>query len=195
MFHVHVVLYNKEKTTEFINSFQIYWKKNIPLVHSVSQAGGVELIHLIRLALSVLNRLLILRPSDAPLSPVELSLSAQPAGSTNQHIIAVIAQYIYHRHDPRLPTLSTLLLKRLAIVSLYIFYLLTFHITLDVFIHNLRFLKWREEYIEFKICSNTGKYSAELQNFTACYNYLRVIKSKPNPQFKFYYLQFYTVKY
>ena len=78
---------------------------------------GIELIHLIRLAFSVLNRLLLLRPEDQPPSPVEQSLSSWPSNRTQKHVVATIAQYIYHRQDPRLPTLATLLLKRLAVVS------------------------------------------------------------------------------
>ena len=83
---------------------------------------GFELIQLIRLAFSVLNRLLLLRPANAPPSPVEHSLSAQPANGAHRHIVAVIAQYIYHRHDSRLPTLATVLLKRLAMVGLILCY-------------------------------------------------------------------------
>ena len=80
------------------------------------EGAGIEMIHLIRMAFSVLNRLLMLRPADMPPSPVEHSLSAQPANRSNRHVVATIAQYIYHRHDPRLPVLATLLLKRLAMV-------------------------------------------------------------------------------
>ena len=85
---------------------------------STSEGGGVELIQLIQMSFSVLNRLLLLRSPDLPLSPTERALSSQPAGRQHQHIVAVIAQYIYHRHNPRLPTLGTVLLKRLALVSL-----------------------------------------------------------------------------
>ena len=85
---------------------------------SAMEGLGVEVIQLIRLALSVLNRLLLLRPRDAPASPVEHALSAKPANYTHRHVVAVIAQYIYHRHDARLPTLATLLLKRLAMVNI-----------------------------------------------------------------------------
>ena len=80
------------------------------------EGAGVEMIQLIRMAFSVLNRLLMLRPVDMPPSPVEHSLSAQPANRSNRHVVATISQYIYHRHDPRLPVLATLLLKRLAMV-------------------------------------------------------------------------------
>ena len=76
----------------------------------------MELIQVIRFSFSVLNRLLLLRPHDAPVSPVEHFLSAQPANRASRHVVATIAQYIYHRHDPRLPRLATLLLKRLAMV-------------------------------------------------------------------------------
>lgn len=59
----------------------------------------------------------MLREVNAPPSPVEHALSARPANYTHRHVVAVIAQYIYHRHNPRLPALSTLLLKRLALVG------------------------------------------------------------------------------
>ena len=49
------------------------------VVVSSSDGSGTDLIHMIRLAFSVLNRLLLLRPDDAPPSPVEHCLSAQPA--------------------------------------------------------------------------------------------------------------------
>nr|KAG5705744.1 hypothetical protein BaRGS_027403 [Batillaria attramentaria] len=84
---------------------------------SMTEGGGVDLIELIQLSLSVLNRLLLLRSPDLPTSPVEQALSWQPAGRQSQHVVATVAQYIYHRHNPRLPTLATLLLKRLALMS------------------------------------------------------------------------------
>ena len=83
----------------------------------MTEGSGIDLIELIQLSLSVLNRLLLLRSPDLPLSPVEQVLSWQPAGRQSQHVVATIAQYIYHRHNPKLPTLATLLLKRLAVVS------------------------------------------------------------------------------
>ncbi|KAK7095521.1 nucleoporin NUP188-like [Littorina saxatilis] len=84
---------------------------------SLTEGSGVDLIELIQLSLSVLNRLLLLRSPDLPLSPVEQALSWQPAGRQSQHVVATVAQYIYHRHNPKLPTLATLLLKRLAMMS------------------------------------------------------------------------------
>ena len=85
------------------------------------EGAGIEMIQLIRMAFSVLNRLLMLRPADMPPSPVEHSLSAQPANRSNRHVVATISQYIYHRHDPRLPVLATLLLKRLAMVRRFLY--------------------------------------------------------------------------
>ncbi|XP_074655526.1 nucleoporin NUP188-like [Tubulanus polymorphus] len=84
---------------------------------SANEGIGVDLIQQIRFGFSVLNRLLLLRSSSLPPSPVEQALSTQPANRSQPHVIATIAQYIYHRHDPRLPVLSTLLLNRLAMVS------------------------------------------------------------------------------
>ncbi|XP_048244998.1 nucleoporin NUP188-like [Haliotis rufescens] len=84
---------------------------------SNAEGVGIDLIQLIQLSFSVLNRLLLLRSPDLPVSPTEHALSSQPAGHQHQHIVATIAQYIYHRHDPRLPTLAAVLLKRLALVS------------------------------------------------------------------------------
>lgn len=34
----------------------------------------------------------------------------------SRHVVATVAQYMYHRHDSRLPTLATLLLKRISMV-------------------------------------------------------------------------------
>lgn len=78
---------------------------------------GAEMIRLIQISFSVLNQLLLLKSPDLPLSPVESALSSQPVVRQNQHIVATIAQYIYHKHNPRLPMLACLLLKRLALVS------------------------------------------------------------------------------
>ena len=84
----------------------------------VDEGTGTEIIKLIQMSLSVLNRLLLLKSPDLPVSPMENALSSQPAGRQTQHIVATIGQYIYHRHNPRLPTLACLLLKRLAVVCM-----------------------------------------------------------------------------
>ncbi|XP_052790535.1 nucleoporin NUP188-like isoform X2 [Mya arenaria] len=82
---------------------------------SQSEGSGDDLVQLIQMAFSVMNRLLLLR-SHEQLSPVEVALSSQPAGYQNQHIVAVIAEYIYHRTSPKLARLATLFLRRLAVV-------------------------------------------------------------------------------
>ncbi|KAI0231260.1 Nucleoporin NUP188-like protein [Lamellibrachia satsuma] len=82
--------------------------------HSSVEGEGTELVQLVLKAFSVLNRLLLLRPPTSAPSPVEHVLSVQPANEASRHVAATIAQYVFHRHDPRLPTLTTLLLKRLA---------------------------------------------------------------------------------
>lgn len=85
---------------------------------SMAEGGiGAEMIRLIQISFSVLNQLLLLKSPDLPLSPVESALSSQPVVRQNQHIVATIAQYIYHKHNPRLPMLACLLLKRLALVT------------------------------------------------------------------------------
>ena len=83
---------------------------------SKSEGSGEDLVQLIQSGFSVINRLLLLRPADQTVSPVEVALSSQPAGYLNQHIVGVIAEYIYHRTNPLLPKLATLFLKRLAVV-------------------------------------------------------------------------------
>ncbi|KAL4219660.1 hypothetical protein ACF0H5_022232 [Mactra antiquata] len=82
---------------------------------SQSEGNGEDLLQLIQIGFSVMNRLLFLRVQDQ-LSPVEVALSSQPAGYQNQHIVAVIAEYIYHRNNSLLPKLATLFLRRLAVV-------------------------------------------------------------------------------
>ncbi|XP_063966754.1 nucleoporin NUP188-like [Lytechinus pictus] len=86
---------------------------------------------LVKLSLSILNRLLLLKPQQDPSSsrssptnpspeqcPLEIALTSHSTGLPHQpHLIAVIAGYIYHRQDPRLPTLAALLLRRLAQVA------------------------------------------------------------------------------
>ncbi|KAK3087060.1 hypothetical protein FSP39_001128 [Pinctada imbricata] len=81
------------------------------------QGTGAELIDLIQLSFSILNRLLTLKSPDLPVSPVENALSSQPVGRQTRHIVATIAQYIYHKHNPKLPALACKLLQRLAMGS------------------------------------------------------------------------------
>ena len=87
-------------------------------VCSAVEGAGIQLIGLICLALSVLSRLLELSPEGATLSPIATSLSARPAAGRNEsHLVTAVAHYIYHRHNPQLPTLATKLLRTLSIVS------------------------------------------------------------------------------
>ncbi len=89
------------------------------LVPSSNFNGPAErLSKLIELSLSILNRLLLLKPRDLPPCPLEQALTSHTTGLPHQpHLIGLIAGYIYHRHNPRLPTLATLLLKRVAMVA------------------------------------------------------------------------------
>ena len=92
------------------------------VVCSAVEGAGVELIELICLALGVLRRLLQLSPEGATSSAIASSLSARPAGHTDRHLVTVVAQYIYHRHKPQLPSLATKLLTALSVVSRDFFY-------------------------------------------------------------------------
>jgi len=87
------------------------------VVSSAVQGAGIELIELICLALSILSRLLQLSPEAALSSPMVSTLSTRPSSHTERHLVSVVAQYIYHRHDSRLPTLATKLLSSLSVVS------------------------------------------------------------------------------
>ncbi|XP_072045504.1 LOW QUALITY PROTEIN: nucleoporin NUP188-like [Amphiura filiformis] len=89
------------------------------IIEQGSFDGAAErLSQLIKLSLSILNRLLLLKPANRPPCPLEHYLTSHTTGLPHQpHLIAVMASYIYHRHDPRLSTLATLLLRRLALAA------------------------------------------------------------------------------
>ena len=87
------------------------------VVCSAVEGAGIDLIELICLALSVLSRLLKLSPEGAMSSAIASSLSARPVSHTDRHLITVVAQYIYHRHNQQLPSLATKLLRSLSVVS------------------------------------------------------------------------------
>ncbi|XP_037074572.1 uncharacterized protein LOC119095821, partial [Pollicipes pollicipes] len=80
--------------------------------------AGLEFIRLIHVALSVLNRLLMLRCRASSVGPepslLERLLTEQPAGRSQLRPVLAIAQYLFHRHNPHLPTLAIRLLLRLA---------------------------------------------------------------------------------
>lgn len=87
------------------------------LILSALEGFGIELITLLQLALSVMNQLLMSWPEGTSTSPVAQMLSSRPTHGAERHIVATVSHYIYHRHNPDLPSQATLLLKHLALVS------------------------------------------------------------------------------
>ncbi|KAK7813597.1 hypothetical protein U0070_000647 [Myodes glareolus] len=79
------------------------------------QGQGQLLIKTVKLAFSVTNNIIRLKPPSNVVSPLEQALTQHGAHGNN--LIAVLAKYIYHRHDPALPRLAIQLLKRLATVA------------------------------------------------------------------------------
>ncbi|CAL8384411.1 unnamed protein product [Gadus morhua 'NCC'] len=83
-------------------------------------SGGTEgpeqiLIQTVKLAFSVTNNVIRLKPPSDVASPLEQALTQH--GGHGNNLIAVLAKYIYHKHDPALPRLAIQLLKRLATVA------------------------------------------------------------------------------
>uniref|UniRef100_A0A8C5R3P6 Nucleoporin NUP188 n=1 Tax=Leptobrachium leishanense TaxID=445787 RepID=A0A8C5R3P6_9ANUR len=88
----------------------------------MSQAGGSDtegqgqmLIQTVKLAFSITNNVIRLKPPASGISPLEQALTQHGAHGNN--LIAVLAKYIYHKFDPSLPRLAIQLLKRLATVA------------------------------------------------------------------------------
>uniref|UniRef100_A0A4W6BV08 Nucleoporin NUP188 n=1 Tax=Lates calcarifer TaxID=8187 RepID=A0A4W6BV08_LATCA len=77
-----------------------------------SEGPGQILIQTVKLAFSVTNNVIRLKPPSDVVSPLEQALT-QHSGHGN-NLIVVLAKYIYHKHDPALPRLAIQLLKRLA---------------------------------------------------------------------------------
>uniref|UniRef100_A0AAY5E889 Nucleoporin NUP188 n=1 Tax=Electrophorus electricus TaxID=8005 RepID=A0AAY5E889_ELEEL len=73
---------------------------------------GQVLIQMVKLAFSVTNNVIRLKPQSDTISPLEQALTQH--GGHGNNLIAVLAKYIYHKHDPALPRLAVQLLKRLA---------------------------------------------------------------------------------
>lgn len=67
-----------------------------------------------KLAFSVINNVIRLKPPSDVVSPLEQALTQH--GGHGNNLIVVLAKYIYHKHDPALPRLAIQLLKRLATV-------------------------------------------------------------------------------
>ncbi|KAL0965157.1 hypothetical protein UPYG_G00277510 [Umbra pygmaea] len=80
-----------------------------------SEGPGQILIQTVKLAFSVTNNVIRLKPASDSMSPLEQALTQH--GGHGSNLIAVLAKYIYHKHDPALPRLAIQLLKRLATVA------------------------------------------------------------------------------
>lgn len=80
-----------------------------------SEGPGQVLIQTVKLAFSVTNNVIRLKPPSDVVSPLEQALTQH--GGHGNNLIVVLAKYIYHKHDPALPRLAIQLLKRLATVS------------------------------------------------------------------------------
>uniref|UniRef100_A0A669BPD6 Nucleoporin NUP188 n=1 Tax=Oreochromis niloticus TaxID=8128 RepID=A0A669BPD6_ORENI len=77
-----------------------------------SEGPGQILIQTVKLAFSVTNNVIRLKPPSDTVSPLEQALTQH--GGHGNNLIVVLAKYIYHKHDPALPRLAIQLLKRLA---------------------------------------------------------------------------------
>ncbi|XP_039470852.1 nucleoporin NUP188 [Oreochromis aureus] len=80
-----------------------------------SEGPGQILIQTVKLAFSVTNNVIRLKPPSDTVSPLEQALTQH--GGHGNNLIVVLAKYIYHKHDPALPRLAIQLLKRLATVA------------------------------------------------------------------------------
>ncbi|XP_043914056.1 nucleoporin NUP188 [Protopterus annectens] len=80
-----------------------------------TEGPGQLLIQTVKLAFSITNNVIRLRAPSDMVSPLEHALTQHGAHGNN--LIAVLAKYIYHKHDPALPRLAIQLLKRLATVA------------------------------------------------------------------------------
>ncbi|XP_059214665.1 nucleoporin NUP188 isoform X2 [Centropristis striata] len=80
-----------------------------------SEGPGQILIQTVKLAFSVTNNVIRLKPPSDAVSPLEQALTQH--GGHGSNLIVVLAKYIYHKHDPALPRLAIQLLKRLATVA------------------------------------------------------------------------------
>ncbi|XP_014899103.1 nucleoporin NUP188 homolog [Poecilia latipinna] len=80
-----------------------------------SEGPGQILIQTVKLAFSVTNNVIRLKPPSDVVSPLEQALTQHSGHGSN--LVVVLAKYIYHKHDPALPRLAIQLLKRLATVA------------------------------------------------------------------------------
>ncbi|XP_071980441.1 nucleoporin NUP188 isoform X1 [Engystomops pustulosus] len=82
---------------------------------SGTEGQGQMLIQTVKLAFSITNNVIRLKPPSSGVSPLEQALTQHGAHGNN--LIAVLAKYIYHKYDASLPRLAIQLLKRLATVA------------------------------------------------------------------------------
>ncbi|XP_068608729.1 nucleoporin NUP188 [Brachionichthys hirsutus] len=80
-----------------------------------AEGPGQILIQTVKLAFSITNNVIRLKPPSDAVSPLEQALTQH--GGHGNNLIVVLAKYIYHKHDPALPRLAVQLLKRLATVA------------------------------------------------------------------------------
>lgn len=82
------------------------------------KGAGVELVDLVRLALSILIRVLLLKDSvktGKDLSPTEQLIYASPNAKNSLQVVPNIAYYVYHCFNPNVPILAVKVLKRIAL--------------------------------------------------------------------------------
>ncbi|KAF8787859.1 Nucleoporin NUP188 like protein [Argiope bruennichi] len=80
---------------------------------------GEQIASMIRLSLSVLNRLLLLRhktttSSKTEVTPLEAVLFSTPGHTNQPQVVLMVAHYAFQHYNPRLATLAVQLLKRFA---------------------------------------------------------------------------------
>ncbi|CAL1295040.1 unnamed protein product [Larinioides sclopetarius] len=80
---------------------------------------GEHIASMIRLSLSVLNRLLMLRhkvtmSSKTEVTPLEAVLFSTPGHTNQPQVVLMVAHYAFQHYNPRLATLAVQLLKRFA---------------------------------------------------------------------------------
>lgn len=82
------------------------------------KGAGVELVDLVRLALSILIRALKLKDSvktGTDLSPTEQLIYASPNAKNSLQVVPNVAYYVYHCFNPHVPILAVKVLTRIAL--------------------------------------------------------------------------------
>ncbi len=119
----------------FVSSlyFLVFSSLSLMLSSCGSEGPGQILIQTVKLAFSVTNNVIRLKPPSDVVSPLEQALTQH--GGHGNNLIVVLAKYIYHKHDPALPRLAIQLLKRLATVrtsNIYVLYMQLYVMDLDL---------------------------------------------------------------